>query len=49
MKRDKGTRRAVTLQGAERAEWWPKLVAEWPRYGVYQAGTAREIPLVELR
>jgi len=41
--------RAVALAGEERARYWRRLVDDWPRYGVCQASTAREIPLVELR
>ncbi len=41
--------RAVTLEGAERARYWDKLVSDWPRYRIYQDGTSRTIPLVELR
>ena len=33
---------------AERSEMWPVVVARYPGYGVYQAGTEREIPLVVL-
>jgi deazaflavin-dependent oxidoreductase (nitroreductase family) len=40
--------RAVALAGEERARYWEQLSDDWPRYRVYQAGTAREIPLVEL-
>lgn len=48
----RGTRklaaRAAPLEGEERARYWDRLAGDWPRYGVYQAQTAREIPLVEL-
>jgi deazaflavin-dependent oxidoreductase (nitroreductase family) len=40
--------RAVTLRGEERARFWKMLTDEWQRYRLYQAGTSREIPLVEL-
>jgi len=40
---------AVVLEGKERAHSWALLVADWPRYARYQAGTEREIPLIELR
>ena len=30
----------------EKAELWPKAVAEWPDYEKYQAKTERDIPLV---
>jgi deazaflavin-dependent oxidoreductase (nitroreductase family) len=32
--------------GDEKAELWPKAVAEWPDYEKYQAKTERDIPLV---
>jgi hypothetical protein len=37
------------LDDGARAALWPRLVADWPRYQLYQDGTARTIPLVELR
>jgi deazaflavin-dependent oxidoreductase (nitroreductase family) len=40
---------AVTLSGDERARYWQMLVDDWPRYRIYQAGTQRTIPLVELK
>jgi deazaflavin-dependent oxidoreductase (nitroreductase family) len=40
---------ATILDDVSRARVWPKLVADWPRYQVYQDGTPRTIPLVELR
>ena len=40
--------RAIAVQGPDRASYWQRLVDDWPRYGVYQAGTERSIPLVEL-
>jgi deazaflavin-dependent oxidoreductase (nitroreductase family) len=33
----------------ERARLWPQLVAAYSPYARYQAGTAREIPVVQLR
>lgn len=48
----KGTKklsmRAVPLEGDERAKYWARLTDDWPRYGIYQAATPREIPLVEI-
>jgi deazaflavin-dependent oxidoreductase (nitroreductase family) len=46
--RKKLAARAVLLEGAERARYWERLTNDWPRYRVYQAGTSREIPLVEV-
>lgn len=43
-----GAARARVLDDAERARLWPRLVADWPRYGLYQESTPRTIPLVEL-
>jgi deazaflavin-dependent oxidoreductase (nitroreductase family) len=40
--------RAVTLSGNERARIWAMIVEDWPRYRMYQSGTQREIPVVEL-
>ena len=40
--------RAHTAEDAERAEYWPRLVALNPDYGVYQARTERKIPVVVL-
>ena len=36
---------AEELDAAARAELWPALVARFPTVGVYQAGTARQIPV----
>jgi deazaflavin-dependent oxidoreductase (nitroreductase family) len=47
--RKRGAARATIVSAEERAELWPRLVADWPRYQVYQESTARSIPLVELR
>jgi deazaflavin-dependent oxidoreductase (nitroreductase family) len=40
--------RARTTTPDRRAELWPRLVAIYPDYDVYQRRTAREIPVVEL-
>jgi hypothetical protein len=32
----------------ERAEWWPKVTADFKNYAGYQSKTEREIPLVLL-
>ncbi|MFE3428339.1 nitroreductase family deazaflavin-dependent oxidoreductase [Streptomyces sp. NPDC059171] len=39
---------AATLPAAEKAPVWPGLVELFPRYGEYQAGTERDIPVVRL-
>ena len=39
---------AEELDGAARAELWPRLVARFPTVGTYQAATARQIPVVLL-
>ena len=39
---------AEELDGAARAGLWPKLVAEHPSIGEYQARTTRQIPVVML-
>jgi len=39
---------AHTADDAERAAYWPKLVAVNPDYGAYQARTQRQIPVVIL-
>ena len=31
---------------AERAQWWPRVIADHPFYGDYQKATTREIALV---
>lgn len=33
---------------AERARLWPRLVANWPSYEMYQRRTMRELPVVAL-
>lgn len=40
--------RAHTCDAAERAHYWPKLVAMYRDYDDYQARTARQIPVVVL-
>jgi deazaflavin-dependent oxidoreductase (nitroreductase family) len=44
----KGAASAFALAGDDRARYWKRLADDWPRYRLYQAGTSREIPLVEL-
>jgi deazaflavin-dependent oxidoreductase (nitroreductase family) len=39
---------AQELDGAARAVLWPKLVAEYPTVGEYQARTTRQIPVLML-
>ena len=39
---------ARELDGTVRAELWPKLVAQYPSIGEYQARTARQIPVFML-
>ena len=39
---------AEELDGTARAALWPKLVAEYPSVGEYQARTARRIPVFML-
>jgi deazaflavin-dependent oxidoreductase (nitroreductase family) len=39
---------AEELDGAARAGLWPKLVAQYPSIGEYQARTTRQIPVVML-
>jgi F420H(2)-dependent quinone reductase len=46
--RRRGPARATILDDADRARVWPRLVADWPRYRLYQDATARTIPLVEV-
>ena len=43
---DKIPARARTATPAEKAEWWPIMVKEWPDYDEYQKKTDRPIPLV---
>jgi deazaflavin-dependent oxidoreductase (nitroreductase family) len=47
--RRRGAAHAAILDERDRASLWPRLVADWPRYQLYQDGTARTIPLVELQ
>jgi deazaflavin-dependent oxidoreductase (nitroreductase family) len=39
---------AEELDGAARAGLWPKLVAEYPSVGEFQARTTRQIPVFML-
>ena len=39
---------ARTADGEERVAWWPRIVAAYPDYAVYQSRTNREIPVVIL-
>jgi len=39
---------ARTATSAEREEWWPRVVAAYGDYAVYQTRTDREIPIVTL-
>ena len=39
---------ARTASSVEREEWWPKVVASYGDYAVYQTRTDREIPVVTL-
>jgi deazaflavin-dependent oxidoreductase (nitroreductase family) len=39
------TYRARVAEGAERAEWWERCVAQYPPYAEYQENTDREIPV----
>ena len=39
---------AEELDGTARAALWPKLVAEYPSIGEYQARTTRQIPVIML-
>lgn len=39
---------AATMAAEERSQWWPKVVAAYGDYAVYQSRTDREIPLVWL-
>lgn len=38
----------TVLDGSERAQWWDRLVAVYPRFDSYQQRTDREIPVVRL-
>ena len=40
---------ARTGTAADKARVWPSMVAVWPGYAEYQAGTQRDIPVVLLR
>jgi deazaflavin-dependent oxidoreductase (nitroreductase family) len=39
---------AIELAGQDRDRLWAQLTADWPRYALYQQGTPRTIPLVEM-
>lgn len=39
---------ATTMTDGERSEWWPKVVAAYSDYAVYQSRTDRQIPLIWL-
>ncbi|HEX5345935.1 MAG TPA: nitroreductase/quinone reductase family protein [Pseudonocardiaceae bacterium] len=39
---------AREVEGAERAEWWERAVAAYPRYAEYQKKTDRHIPVFVL-
>ncbi|MGW4398961.1 nitroreductase/quinone reductase family protein [Amycolatopsis nivea] len=39
---------AREVDGAERAEWWERAVAAYPRYAETQAKTDRQIPVFVL-
>ncbi|MEN8235616.1 MAG: nitroreductase family deazaflavin-dependent oxidoreductase [Actinomycetota bacterium] len=40
--------RARTADPKERAEWWPRVLAAYDGYAVYESRTDREIPVVFL-
>jgi deazaflavin-dependent oxidoreductase (nitroreductase family) len=42
---EKHTYRARVAEGAERAEWWERAVAQYAPYAEYQEKTDREIPV----
>jgi deazaflavin-dependent oxidoreductase (nitroreductase family) len=39
---------ATTMTDAEHSEWWPRIVAAYSDYAVYQSRTDRQIPVVWL-
>ena len=39
---------AATMDTLERQEWWPRIVAAYSDYAVYQSRTTRKIPVVRL-
>ena len=45
---DRFSARARTADAEERARWWPRAVAAYSDYAVYQSKTTREIPIVFL-
>ena len=42
---EKHTYRSRVAEGAERAEWWERCVAQYAPYAEYQEKTEREIPV----
>jgi len=48
VRKDRFKARARTADPAERAAWWPQVVAAYGDYAVYQTRTDRVIPLVLL-
>jgi deazaflavin-dependent oxidoreductase (nitroreductase family) len=40
---------ATTMNGAEREEWWPRIVDAYNGYAAYQSQTDRSIPVVRLQ
>jgi deazaflavin-dependent oxidoreductase (nitroreductase family) len=44
-KGEKHTYRVRVVEGAERAEWWERAVAQYAPYAEYQEKTDREIPV----
>jgi deazaflavin-dependent oxidoreductase (nitroreductase family) len=40
--------KAELVGAEERTELWPRLVATWPSYEVYQRQTTRELPVIAL-
>lgn len=39
---------ATTMNEADRADWWPRVVAAYSDYAEYQSKTDRQIPLLHL-
>jgi deazaflavin-dependent oxidoreductase (nitroreductase family) len=48
VKADTFTARARTATGDEKRVFWPRMVAIFPQYDVYQSQTGRKIPVVIL-
>lgn len=46
--RQRYSARAVPLDGDTYDRYWNRLAGDWPRYQIYQDGTPRKIPLVEI-